>query len=179
MIISKRDEDAVSNRKIMINYKKILTAPMLLVLTLGLAVAPAAANIIFTTHLSGDEEVPPVTTQAQGQAIFKVSPDGTTIHYKIITSNIENVLMAHIHLASAGVNGPIVAWLYPSTPPAVLIPDRTDGVLMEGTITASDLVGPLAGHSLSDLINEMTAGNTYVNVHTSQNPGGEIRGQID
>ena len=59
----------------------------------------------------------------------------------------------------------------------------------EGTITAANLVGPLAGHPLSDLIAEMRAGNTYTNVHTNDGvappntgpgdfPGGEIRGQI-
>ena len=100
------------------------------------------------------------------------------LHYTLIASNIENVLQSHIHLAPAGVNGPVVVWLYPSSPPAVLIPGRFSGVLAEGTITADDLVGPLAGQPLSSLIDEITAGNAYVNVHTSQYPGGEIRGQI-
>jgi hypothetical protein len=50
--------------------------------------------------------------------------------------------------------------------------------LAEGTITEDDLVGGLAGESLEVLIEEIKAGNTYVNVHTSQNPGGEVRGQI-
>ena len=65
-----------------------------------------------------------------------------------------------------------------------------DGVLAEGTITAADLVGPLAGHPLSDLIDAIQAGNAYVNVHTNDGvaptntgpgdfPGGEIRGQLE
>jgi hypothetical protein len=60
----------------------------------------------------------------------------------------------------------------------VLVPGRFDGVYVEGTITASNLVGPLAGQPLSALLDAMRAGNTYVNVHTSANAGGEIRGQI-
>jgi hypothetical protein len=40
------------------------------------------------------------------------------------------------------------------------------------------LIGPLAGQPFSALLNQMQAGNTYVNVHTVQNPAGEIRGQI-
>ncbi|MCW9708684.1 CHRD domain-containing protein [Fodinibius salsisoli] len=132
----------------------------------------------FRTHLKGENEVPAVETNAQGQAIFKVSNDGTSIHYKLIVANIENVLMAHIHNAPAGENGGVVVWLYPSAPPPQLIEGRTQGILAEGTITADDLVGSLAGQSLDILLEEMKAGRTYVNVHTEQNPGGEVRGQI-
>ena len=131
------------------------------------------------THLSGDEEVPVRDTSAQGQAIFQVNSDGTAISYKLIVANIENVMQAHIHLAPAGTNGSIVAWLYPAAPPAQLIPGRTQGILGEGEITASSLVGPLSGSPLSALLDAMRNGGTYVNVHTSQFPPGEIRGQID
>ena len=66
---------------------------------------------------------------------------------------------------------------------------RVNGVLATGTITAANLIGPLAGQSLEALIDEIEAGNAYVNVHTNDGvgptntgpgdfPGGEIRGQI-
>jgi hypothetical protein len=147
------------------------------VLALGTASVSAAPQI-FMTHLTGDEEVPPNESKAQGMAILKLSEDGTELNYKLIVANIENVAQAHIHVAPVGENGPIVAWLYPSAPPAQLIPGRSNGVLAEGTITDADLVGPLAGMTLEDLLDEMRSGNTYVNVHTSQLPGGEIRGQV-
>lgn len=132
----------------------------------------------FRAHLSGDQEVPSVETNATGQAIFKLSKDGTELYYKVIVANIENVLMAHIHWAPAGENGGVVAWLYPAGPPPALIPGRFSGILAQGTITADDLVGDLAGMSLEDLVAQMLADQTYVNVHTTQNPGGEVRGQI-
>jgi hypothetical protein len=132
----------------------------------------------FRTHLAGDAEVPPRDTAAQGQAIFQLSKDGTELSYKLIASNILNITQAHIHLAPAGVNGGIVAWLYPSAAPAVLIPGRHDGVLAEGTITAASLVGALAGRPLADLVDALETDNAYVNVHTSQFPPGEIRGQV-
>ena len=138
----------------------------------------------FMTHLRGRDQVPnPVDTLAQGQAIFKLSKDGTELHYKIIVANILNVIGAHIHLAPAGENGPIVLSMLPDPanfPPA-FIPDpglTLSGILVEGKATADDLVGPLAGMSLDDLIEAIESGNTYVNVHTVQNRPGEIRGQI-
>lgn len=130
------------------------------------------------THLTGDEEVPPNDGRGQGQAVFKVSGDGSSVSFRLMIANIENTLMAHIHLAPAGSNGPIVVWLRPSGPPPQLVPGRFDGVYAEGTFTAANLVGPLAGRPLSDLVDAMRAGNTYVNVHTTQFPPGEIRGQI-
>ncbi len=155
---------------------------MLLLILLVAAVGSAAAVTQprnFRTHLTGAEEVPPVETLAQGQAVFQLSADGSALRYRLNVANIENVLMAHIHMAPAGSNGGVVAWLYPAGPPPSLIPGRSDGVLVTGTITEANLVGALAGQPLSALVDAMMAGNTYVNVHTSQFPGGEIRGQID
>ena len=131
------------------------------------------------THLTGSEEVPARDTDAQGQAIFRINEDGTAISYKINVANIENVTQAHIHLAAAGFNGGIVAWLYPSAPPSQLIPGRSQGTLGEGEITAASLVNALAGKPLSDLITALQNGGAYVNVHTAQFPAGEIRGQVD
>jgi hypothetical protein len=157
----------------------------------GTAAALGAFNGNVGTHLKGRYEVPLRNTNAQGQAIFRMSDDGQSVHYKLIASNIDNAFMAHIHMAPAGVNGPVVEWLFPSTAP---VPGPTgsgrhDGVLAEGTFTAANLVGPLAGHPLSDLLAAIQSGNAYVNVHTMDNqpgvntgpgdfPGGEIRGQL-
>jgi hypothetical protein len=133
----------------------------------------------FKTHMTGGEEVPSNASRAQGQTMLRLSADGTELSYKLIVANIRNVTMAHIHVAPAGANGPVVAWLYPSGPPPQLIPGRTQGVLREGVITGASLVGPLAGQPLSALMDAINEGRAYVNVHTSQFPPGEIRGQID
>jgi hypothetical protein len=159
-------------------FLTILLTVALLGTSLPTAGAATTPQRNFVAHLSGGEEVPPADTRATGQAKFQLSKDGSEISYRLIVANIQNVTQAHIHLAAPGVNGPVVAWLYPSGPPAQLIPGRTSGVLATGTITADDLVGPLAGASLADLLAAMEAGNTYVNVHTSQFPPGEVRGQI-
>ncbi|HUE85470.1 MAG TPA: CHRD domain-containing protein, partial [Vicinamibacterales bacterium] len=59
----------------------------------------------FRTHATGSEEVPANSSRAQGQAMFHLSGDGTTLSYKLIVANIQNVTQSHIHLAPAGSNG--------------------------------------------------------------------------
>jgi hypothetical protein len=142
------------------------------------ATGEAHAEVTFRAHLTGDQEVPAVDTRAQGQAQFWLSDDGSELRYRLNVANIEDVLMSHIHMAAAGVNGPVVAWLYPPGPPPQLIPGRFSGVLATGVVTDAQLTGPLAGMTLADLLAAMSAGDTYVNVHTTANPGGEVRGQI-
>jgi CHRD domain len=165
-----------------------LTAAVALAVVGG---AVAGLNGNWSEHLNGSQEVPPRDTHAQGQAIFHLSPSGTSLQYKLIGSNIENAFMAHIHMAPSGVNGPIVVWLYPSTDPVQgpFGSGRHDGVLAQGTIAADDFVGPLAGHPMSDLVAALNNGNAYVNIHTNDNvdgvntgpgdfPGGEIRADV-
>jgi hypothetical protein len=123
----------------------------------------------FTATLSGSQEVPPNTSTAKGWAWFK--PMGETVGYKVNASGIEKVTMAHIHNAKSGENGDPVAMLQIAKPGGP--------TLAEGNITASDLMGSLAGKSISDLVAKMQSGETYVNVHTDANPNGEIRGQIE
>ena len=158
----------------------------LLVVLFSLAsVAPAQAMTTFTAHLTGAGEVPARDTAAQGQAIFQLSKDGTELRYRLIVANITNVTASHIHLGAEDVNGPVVVSLYGG----VAASGRIDGVIATGTITAADLTGPLAAQPLSALLDQMEAGNTYVNVHTNDGvaptntgpgdfPGGEIRGQL-
>jgi len=117
-------------------------------------------------------------SKGRGVAMFQLSHDGTMLRYRLNVANIENVLMAHIHIAPVGANGPVAVWLYPSGPPPQLIPDRFQGVLATGVITDANLVGPLASMTLADLMAMLDGNMAYVNVHTQQHPGGEIRGQI-
>jgi hypothetical protein len=156
-----------------------------LVVTSASSVPDNALN--FVAHAHGEEEVPARPSRGQGEAIFHLNADGTQLTYRLMASNIENVVASHIHIAAFGVNGPIVVFLFGPAAPGG---GRTDGVLAEGTITAANLIGPLAGGTLADLIAAIQAGNAYVNVHTNDGvdgtntgpgdfPGGEIRGQVD
>lgn len=139
-----------------------------------------------STHLKGEHETPPHDTLAQGQSVMTVSADGQSISFKLMASNIDNVVASHIHVGPIGSPGPVVVFLYGN---AAAGGGRHNGILAEGEFGAANLVGPLAGQPLSALLAQMDAGNTYVNVHTNDGvaptntgPGdfasGEIRGQI-
>lgn len=143
--------------------------------------SPAApVGEMFDAVLSGANEVPPVTTAASGTATFTAIGD-TAIAYSISVTGLTGVTMAHIHAAGAGVNGGVVAWLLPPNGTAPQAASGTvNGVLATGSITAAWIrgVGGNAPISLDSLKTLMRTGNAYVNIHTSTNGGGELRGQI-
>jgi hypothetical protein len=166
--------------------KKIFIALLPPLVVFALASGADAADRNFTAHLHGRDEVPANESHGQGQVILKLNAAETELSYKLISSNIENVIVAHIHLGPVGVNGPVVVFLTGTFAPGE---GRTNGVLATGTITAANLTGPLAGMPLSVLVDHIRDGNTYVNVHTldlvppagtgpGDLPAGEIRGQI-
>jgi hypothetical protein len=117
-------------------------------------------------------------SKAGGKATFELNKEGTVLHYKVTATNIENVMMSHIHIAPPGKDGPVAAWLYPSGPPPKQIEGKFEGTLAEGNIKAENLQGELKGKPLSALIGKIEAGEAYANIHTKGKPGGEVRGQI-
>jgi CHRD domain len=161
-----------------------------LVFVLVLAAALTSAGLAhaqtknFRTHLTGAQERPdPRETQAQGQAIFKVTEEG--LEFRVNVANIDNVFAAHIHCGDATVAGPVGVTLFMGSPAS----GPTNGTLAEGTITAPDPGNACGWADLDAVLAAIESGNTYVNVHTNDNvappntgpgdfPGGEIRGQI-
>jgi hypothetical protein len=150
-----------------------------ILVALMLVGSPAvAAEQTFTATLAGGSQVPKVASKASGDATFTVSDDGKRIEYTLMVRDLRDVTMAHIHLGAAGKNGPVVVWLYPATGKPKLIGGSENGELAKGEITAAGLQGPEKGKPLSALVRAMKAGDAYVNVHTAEHKGGEIRGQI-
>jgi CHRD domain len=135
-------------------------------------------NPDFDARLTGASEVPPVQTNASGFADLDVEmEDGQqrVVDYHIYVNDIERITQAHIHQGNSSENGPIIMPLFnaSATPTGPVT-----GQLAEGHITAANFEGPLQGKQLDDLIALMQNGTTYVNVHTEQNPQGEIRGTV-
>ncbi len=153
------------------------------------ALTAQAAEQRFSASLHGAAQLPePTKSKATGELKLVVSDDGKKISYTLAVENLSNPSQADFHLGPDTANGPVVVKLFP-VHGATAKKGPFSGVLAEGTITAADLTGPMLGSPLSDLIDEMRDGKTYVNVHSDDGvepantgPGdytlGEIRGQV-
>jgi hypothetical protein len=135
-------------------------------------------RIRFHIRLTGNQQVPAVSTTAFGFAEVQLSEDNNTLSFEVAVCNIANVIASHIHVGAANANGPVVLPFFGSATPF----NSTKGcdTLAEGTRTSGNLVArPEAGiNTWTDFINALVAGNAYVNVHTTAHTGGEIRGQL-
>lgn len=159
-----------------ITIASIVSTTMVVIFTALMLSSNGLTSLVFaqgpptiTINLTGSEEVPPVQTEATGVAEF-VPLGMDSIAYSVNATNIEGATAGHIHLGAKGENGPIVVTLFKYDTPM-------NEVSENGTITADKLEGPMAGKQISDLATGGANGTLYVNVHTEQNPNGEIRGQ--
>jgi hypothetical protein len=144
--------------------------------------SPSNGATSFTAALTGANEVPPVETPATGTATLTLN--GQQIEYTVSVSNITNPIVAHIHIAPTGQNGPVRLNLCGTGDPQ---PACTGGTGVLATGTNGTTVGTPA-ITFDSLVSAMRTGGAYVNVHTSSegctagqpgcNPGGEIRGQV-
>ena len=115
-------------------------------------------GLLFDAILDGDQEFPSVDTRGTGIATITLSSDLSTIRYYVIMDSLSGPATdAHFHAGIAGSNGGVV----------IDITDDIDGNVISGS-------QPLT----MDLLNTMLSGGLYINVHTDENPGGEIRGQV-
>ena len=160
--------------------RKLLTVLAMAALAVAATtVASADSHFVdsaFDARLSGENEVPAVSTEGSGYVVVEVAEDGASIDYRLYATGMADVTMAHIHVGAEGENGPPVVFLFGPEDPGVM----ADGLLASGTIEEADLIeepGVFDG-TMSQLIALIEAGEAYVNVHTETNPAGEIRGQL-
>jgi hypothetical protein len=106
--------------------------------------------------LSGDQEVPPVTTAAKGSGSVTIAPD-MSVSGSITTTGIAGT-MAHIHDGAAGKNGPVIV-------PMIKDGDNAWKFPPGSKLTEAQYA-------------DYKAGNLYINVHSAANKGGEIRAQL-
>jgi hypothetical protein len=136
----------------------------------------------FITQLDGANEVPAVGTGGAGVAKVTLDESGDALHFMLNVSNLNTAAtQAHIHCGPVGQNGSIAAFLLHFVATGVDAHGRTAA----GTITNADII-PIPDSSvcpggiadLHGLVDQIAAGNAYVNVHTLTSPAGEVRGQL-
>jgi hypothetical protein len=145
--------------------------------------APGNKQVVRTDLLTGYQETAPATVSsvATGEFVAEIDEETETITYVLTYSGIEGgvTTQAHIHFGARGTSGGVSAFLCAgSKPPCPAVEGTVTGV-----ITAADIVGPatqgIEPGSFAELVRAIRSGVTYVNVHSTRWPSGEIRGQIN
>ncbi|RPH38024.1 MAG: CHRD domain-containing protein [Planctomycetota bacterium] len=126
--------------------------------------------VTLTAELNGLQEVPPVLTAGTGSLTVFMNNDQSAMTFTLDFSNLNNINGAHIHVGPVGADGPII---FP-------IADASFASPLTGTLNEAGLTPQPAGNvsTFADAVDAMITGTTYANVHTTVNPDGEIRGQI-
>lgn len=137
----------------------------------------AQADTTFSASLTGAADG--ATTSGTGFAWVDVNSSMTQISYTLSFQGLtSDATMSHIHYGAAGTNGPILLWFFPST--LMPTPTATSGSY-SGMWTESDLMKQSTDPAITTfatLIGDLEAGNTYVNIHSTNYPMGELRGQL-
>ena len=137
----------------------------------GLAPALVGAQTAqYSASLTGGSEVPANASTATGTFTATLNEAAQTLSWSLTVPAITNATMAHIHAGAAGANGGIIVTLFMPAAPA-------GSVNAFGTAGPADLGGSFAGN-WPGFVAALKSSGLYVNVHTSANPGGEIRGQL-
>jgi len=130
------------------------------------------ASLKFVANLSGAQRVPEVFTDTSGDARVKFSDDLSEGEFRLVVLDGVDVIAAHIHCGDAGANGAVVVTLFAGGSLDV------NGELAKDTFDNADFETTLCVSNIAALRAAMAQEQTYVNVHTSANPAGEVRGQL-
>lgn len=147
-------------------YRIVLRFGLLVTLLVAIALPSSATVWVLTANLTGSQEVPPVSTQAYGQAIMSYDDVSKLFNLAVYEVGISqsDIVGAHIHVGAPGVNGPVIYDL-----------DGGASWSGSGVIFSRFITGGLFPAAYEA---DLLAGNTYINIHTPAHPGGEIRGQL-
>lgn len=173
----------------MVRHARILLAigVLLTATAAGSGVAVSGESSSLQVRLSGFEEDPQaLSTTGSGQFRARIDDRRQEISFRLSYQTLEgNVTQAHIHLGGRAQSGGVIVFLCSNlgNGPAGTQPCPAAPGTVTGTLRPADVVGP-AGQGITagqfgELVRAIRAGATYVNVHSSLYPAGEIRGQLD
>lgn len=143
---------------------------------LGITACSSDPQEKYVAELRSSNEVPANSSSAVGRVVLLVSRDASYAEYSVEQSGLSGGIRGgHFHRAAVGVNGPIVLSFFFNT-------DGTENRTPTPGTTDLELQGSIGRTinktQLDTILADLRAGNLYANVHTPQNPGGEIRGQL-
>ena len=154
--------------------QRVLTLAMAGVFALLVSAQAQAQTFNFTATLSGGNEVPPVNTGSAGSATVSLNATTGVVTYRVEVYNMPvGTTFGHFHAGAAGTAGPTVVNFTIET-------GISNDYAITGTASATDLTLRVAQGigSWEDFQQALLLGNIYVNIHSTNNPGGEIRGQL-
>lgn len=157
------------------HWMKALAATLLFGVS---ATAASAQTFTLTANLTGAGESTQtkdgINTGAFGNATVVVDMSARTVTYTVRVFNLPSGIVAsHIHAGAALTSGPVVVgFTVPTT--------ASNDFSFTGTVAdTAFILSPDKGiRSADDMFQAILGGNSYVNVHSAVNPGGEIRGQL-
>ncbi len=140
-------------------------------------------EMVFSDTLNGYQEVTPssVSTLAVGTFEARIDDETQTIEYVLTYAGIEGgaATQAHIHFGSRSTSGGVSAFLCAGDkPPCPPVAGTVTGVITAANVRGPDNQG-IEQANMPELIRAIRAGHTYVNVHSTRFPAGEIRAQIN
>ena len=166
-----------------------LTALVAVIAVLGIVAAAVATGggRKISERLSGYQETPlTLSTTGHGKFNATISRFDDRIEYRLSYADLEgSVTQAHIHLGQRATTGGISVFLCTNlgNGPAGTQACPAAPATVSGTIRPADVIGPtgqgISAGQYGELLDAIDAGVTYVNVHSTLYPGGEIRAQID
>jgi hypothetical protein len=168
--------------------RRLLTSIAVIALVSASAIVVGQGFKNISEILTGYEETPSaVSTTGIGAFTARISNDQSRIDWELAYADLEGaVQQAHIHFGQKSVSGPISVFLCTNlgNGPAGTQPCPAPPATISGTIVAADVTNlanerGISAGELGELIAAMRAGATYVNVHSTRWPGGEIRSQVD
>ena len=169
-----------------------LASLLLCAITFAFASAAQASDdgFHFTTFASGEQEIQPpggVLTDTTATLRLDFRHDLSAAKFRLSVFDGKLITQAHLHCARAGVNGPVVAFLFNVAPVPGPGGVNVDGRIARDRLTNDDIepvdfaANPACGVAINNIASLFAAvldGIIYLNVHSEGNPPGEVRGQI-
>lgn len=150
------------------------------------AIAAANGDHGFREKLTGYQEVPALSTTGHGQFRASIDRAHSEIHYRLTYGGLESpATQSHIHFENRTNIGPIVVFLCsnlgngpPGTQACPPNGGTITGTIRPANVGAGAAAQGLAAGEFDELVRAIKAGATYVNVHSTGRPGGEVRAQL-